>query len=126
MRCPGTKPQPEVIPSGCQVITAPGDPASQVNTKEEMKENKGRSWRGSYARQLTQGHQTATRKAHEVHPLSWGGATQDKEDGEREVEERTMSISQTPDPGLRLQDTGELAGAWVVKKLADISSSCHH
>ena len=41
-------------------------------------------------------------------PLSWGGAAQDEEEGERELEERTVSVSQTPDPVLLLQDTGDL------------------
>lgn len=51
---------------------------------------------------------------------------QDKEDGERELKERTVSASQIPDAGLPPQDAGELAGAWVVKELADVSSSCCH
>lgn len=60
-----------------------------------------------------------------VRSLPWGEAMQNK-DGKRQLEEGTVSIFQISHPGLSPQDTGELAGGWVVKKQADFSSSCGH
>lgn len=59
-----------------------------------------------------------------VHALPWGEAMQDMEAGKRQLEEGAVSIFQIPHPGLSPQDTGELAGGWVVKKRADFNSSC--
>lgn len=73
-----------------------------------------------------QGHQSAAQRSLDVHPLPWSGVMQGKEDEERELEEGTVCVSQTRDPSLSPQDTGELAGGWRVQRPADFSSSCGH
>lgn len=60
-----------------------------------------------------QGYQTIAQRGDEVHPLPRYGGAEDQDDGEREPEGRTASVSQSPNSG---RCPRWVRRCWVIKK----------